>query len=108
MKEDTKTKTKHVDAHFVSQCEPWSVDTKHAVVVEAHGVPMNADTTKDQAERKHEQPDLVEKGSIDNRKTVNTAVSERHIKSEPGFTTAARRSAYVKQARKQSEKVFKK
>ena len=82
------------------------VDTKtskHAVVVEAHGVPMNSGVTKDQTKRKHEVG-IVELGGPDNRKTVKTKVGERHVQSEPGFTTKARRSAYVKQTRQEREK----
>jgi hypothetical protein len=98
---------KKPDSHYVSketpagQCVP--VDTNHAVVVEAHGVPMNAETAKDQTVRKHEVG-VAEKGGPDNRKVRKTSVAERHIQSEDGLKTAGRRSAYVKQARKTREK----
>ena len=103
----TKTKQTKSDAHYVSpespQHEPVCVDEKHAQIVEAHGVPMNSEVTKDQTTRKHEVG-TVELGAPDNRKTVKTKVGERHVQSEPGLKTAARRSTYVKQTRKQREK----
>jgi hypothetical protein len=106
MTKQTKA-TKQPDSHYVSpespQFEPTCVDENHAQIVEAHGVPMNADTTKDQTIRKHE-PGVVELGGPDNRKTVRTKAGERHIQSEPGLKTAARRSTYVKQTRKEREK----
>ena len=103
-KQATETKqTKLPDSHYVSQCDPTTVDEKHAVLTEAHGVPMNSETTKDQTVRKHETG-VVEIGAPDNRKTVKTKVGERHVQSEPGLKTASRRSAYVKQTRKEREK----
>src|ERR1700737_382597 len=103
MKADTKAKQ---PTHYVSpqspQFEPTRVDEKHAQIVEADGVLMNEATTKDQTIRKHE-PGVVELGASDNRKTVKTKVGERHVQSEPGLKTAARRSAYVQETRKQRE-----
>jgi hypothetical protein len=86
------------------QHEPVPVDTDHAVTVEAQGA-VDHGFTKDQAIRTHETG-VVEKGAADNRKIVKTKVAERHVQSEAGLKTAARRSTFIKEARKENEKVF--
>ena len=60
----------------------------------------------DQTERSHSQAPVVEDGAIDNRKVGESAVAERHIRSDDGFRIAERRSASVQQNRKETEKVF--
>ncbi len=63
--------------------------------------------TKEQFERKHEPAPVVEKGAIDNRRTVKSGVTlGRHVQSDPGFKIAERRKAAVVSNRKSTEKQF--
>jgi len=76
------------------------------IQVEAHGV-SNPDFTSDQFVRKHEQAPVVEKGAIDNRRTVKSSVTlGRHVQSDPGFKIAERRNAAVVGNRNSTAKQF--
>ena len=44
--------------------------------------------------------------TIDNRKVGESAVAERHVRSDDGFKIAERRSASVAANRRETEKVF--
>jgi hypothetical protein len=63
--------------------------------------------TKEQFERKHEQAPVVEKGALDNRRTVkSSATLGRHVQSDPGFKNAKRQNAAVVGNRNSTAKQF--
>jgi len=63
--------------------------------------------TKDQTVRRHESAPVVEKGAIDNRRTVKSSITlGRHVQSDPGFKIAERRNAAVVGNRNSTAKTF--
>jgi|SRR5882724_9687077 len=63
--------------------------------------------TEDQTVRSHSQAPVVEKGAIDNRRTVKSSVTlGRHVQSDPGFKIAERRNVAVVGNRNSTAKQF--